>query len=367
MLLAWKEDWPAARQRLEAWWQGEALERVALQVTAPKAGAVRPSQPSLASLPALDADATQEQVEAAWLDLEARLERFERAAANTFYGGEAYPSLTTFFSSDSLSAYLGCACIFSAVQPDTIWFKEALPRRELPLFALTPDNKWWRATLEMTALAAERSQGRYFVGHTDIGGVGDVLSHLRGPQQLCLDLADDAEWVREMERRLEPLWFAVYEQQEALLVPYLEGSDGWLHVWGPGRTYPIQCDLSALISPGMFADVFLPYVAAQARWLDNCVYHLDGPSAIRHLDLLLDIPEIRAIQWVPGDGNGPLSRWLSLLHRIQQAGKSVVVTAQPNEIEALLDGLSPAGLLIQTSCASEAEAHQLLKDATTWT
>jgi hypothetical protein len=62
-----------------------------------------------------------------------------------------------------------------------------------------------------------------------------------------------------------------------------------------------------------------------------------------------------------------LSRWLSLLRRIQQAGKSVVVTAQPNEIEALLDGLSPAGLLIQTSCASEAEAHQLLKDATTWT
>ena len=37
MELAYKEDWPQARERYEAWWQGEIVDRAVIQVIAPDA------------------------------------------------------------------------------------------------------------------------------------------------------------------------------------------------------------------------------------------------------------------------------------------------------------------------------------------
>jgi len=117
----------------------------------------------------------------------------------------------------------------------------------------------------------------------------------------------------------------------------------------------------------MFEEFFLPHVRAQAEWLDNAVYHLDGPDAIRHLDLLLDVPHIKAIQWVPGAGAPPQTRWISLHKRVQAAGKGVVIGVEKWEVEPLLRELSPEGLLLRTTCDSEVEARELLKNVTKWT
>ena len=36
MQLMYKEDWEQARNRMDAWWLGEVIDRVAVRVTAPK-------------------------------------------------------------------------------------------------------------------------------------------------------------------------------------------------------------------------------------------------------------------------------------------------------------------------------------------
>ena len=379
--MRYKEDWPAARQRLEAWWAGEIVDRVAIQVTAPKAGGPDQESEDLAGTGsgleafglfpisgAKDRTPSEARLEQHWLDIKGRIQRFNLYAQGTFFGGEAYPRLCTFFSSDSLAAYLGSRCRFPPQQcPDSIWFLDIIEDwNHLPPLEIDPDNKWWRATLEMTRLAVEDGAGKYFVGHTDIGGVGDVLAHLRGPQNLCLDLIDHPDQVKRTEARLNELWFQVYEEQLKILWPQMEGTDGWLGVWGPGKTYPIQCDFSAYLSPEMFEEFFLPHIRAQAEWLDNAVYHLDGPDAIRHLDLLLDVPQIKAIQWVPGAGAPPQIEWIPLHQRIQATGKGLVIAVEKWEVEPLLRELSPEGLLLRTHCDSEAEARELLKQVEKW-
>jgi hypothetical protein len=111
---------------------------------------------------------------------------------------------------------------------------------------------------------------------------------------------------------------------------------------------------------------FLESIIAEARWLDRAIFHLDGPDAIRHLDLLLPIPEIQAIQWVPGAGALPMTRWVPFLRRIQAAGKSLHLSVWPHEIRTLLEELKPEGLMLNTRVNSEAEARDLLDKIVQW-
>lgn len=50
MQMSFKPDWEQAAQRFEAWWAGEVLDRVCLQVYAPKDNVTRQNIPTPASL-----------------------------------------------------------------------------------------------------------------------------------------------------------------------------------------------------------------------------------------------------------------------------------------------------------------------------
>ncbi len=75
----------------------------------------------------------------------------------------------------------------------------------------------------------------------------------------------------------------------------------------------LQSDFSYMISPRMFERFALPGLTVWAGALDYPFYHLDGPGQIKHLDMLLSIPRLRGIQWVPGDGQPTPDQWLPLL------------------------------------------------------
>ncbi len=151
----------------------------------------------------------------------------------------------------------------------------------------------------------------------------------------------------------------------------LEGSvasGGYVHIpfgiWSPGRAKEFSCDISCNLSPRQFEDIFLPTIIENMRTVDHRYYHLDGDVALHHLDLLLSLPEIQAIQWVPGARKSEIMQWVPLIRRIQHEGKSVQVFAKPEEIPSLLDEVSARGLCIVTTCASEQEARELERQVT---
>jgi hypothetical protein len=112
----------------------------------------------------------------------------------------------------------------------------------------------------------------------------------------------------------------------------------------------------------MFAEFILPLIREQAETYPRSIFHLDGPDMIRHLDLLMEIEEIDAIQWVQGAGAGPVSDWMDVMKRIQKGGKALYVYADPGEAEKLLRELDPAGLMmVFPDILTEAEATDLLE------
>lgn len=80
------------------------------------------------------------------------------------------------------------------------------------------------------------------------------------------------------------------------------------------------------------------------------MFHLDGHQCIPHLDLLLDIEPLDAVEWtpdpqVPGGGD---PAWYPLYRKILAAGKSVqAIGVKPEEVEPLLDSVGGKGMYIR--------------------
>ena len=104
--------------------------------------------------------------------------------------------------------------------------------------------------------------------------------------------------------------------------------------------------------------------------MDRCLYHLDGPQALRHLDLLLEIPEIDAIQWVPGAGRDYWADWIHVYRKIQEAGKSLQLLSVPvTDLHLLFESLRPEGVWLSnlSGIQTRAEAAAALKAIGRWT
>jgi hypothetical protein len=119
-----------------------------------------------------------------------------------------------------------------------------------------------------------------------------------------------------------------------------------------------------MVSPTMASTLMLPDIVTEMAPLKRSIFHLDGPKALRHLDLLLDLSQLDAVQWVYGAGAGPAVRWVEIYRRIQAAGKSLQLIAHDaDDALIVLDRLEPEGvwITVETPFDSVGEAEAFLK------
>ena len=348
MDLAYKPDFEEARQRWDAFWEGEIIGRPCAAIRAPKEG-VPPVDPP----PYLDG----------WDgDFDGALARYEEWAAATYFGGEAIPYMAPSFGPDQFAAFLGAKLERSPDSLSTTWavpfvqdWDEVLP------FRLDSQNPWWRKMSDFLRQIAQVGEGKFLAGMLDLHGNFDALAAVRGPERLCLDLADQPETVQraiESARRIFP---QVYEGLFEAGNMAKWGSIGWLPFYASGRFLSSQCDFAALVSPKMFDRFILPALEEECSLVDHSVYHLDGPDALPHLDSLLGIERLDGIQWVPGSGNPPLIEWMDLLKTIQNAGKCLHIYCTAEEVKVFHRELKPNRVLYHVSTETEREARDLLK------
>jgi hypothetical protein len=280
----------------------------------------------------------------------------------TFFGGEALPVFNHNWSAGH-TLYLGCQPHFA---PDTVWVDPApLAEDGYPRFDDSwRASPWWAWMLETTRRAAHASRGRYFMQSLWGNGAGDTLALVRGTQNLLFDVATHPAWVKSAVQRISDIQIESVGVIWEIMGPGklgVAGSLNYVGCWSPGRTSGLDCDFSCMISPEAFKQLFLPPLIETMHTVDHRIYHLDGPGAIRHLDALLSLPDLHAIQWVPGAGQEAILQWVPLIQRVQKAGKSIAVQANPAEIGPLLQEVRPEGLFISTACRSEEEARSLLE------
>jgi hypothetical protein len=110
-----------------------------------------------------------------------------------------------------------------------------------------------------------------------------------------------------------------------------------------------------------------PGVANECRFPDRSIYHLDSPGALRHLDSLLSIAELDAIQFVFGAGNKGFHKWVDVYRRIQATGKGIQVTCAFDELPQVMETLDPRGLYLDVGGAPSHEAVEgALRELEKW-
>jgi hypothetical protein len=192
-------------------------------------------------------------------------------------------------------------------------------------FAYDPQNPWLQRARAIYRAAVERWQGSVLVGMTDLGGNLDILSTFRPSEQLLMDLYDSPDEVLRLLEEQHEVWHRLYDEINAIIAPVTPGYSDWGAIYSDRPTYMLQCDFSYMIGPKQFKKFALPELSATCRRLPRSFYHLDGPGEIAHLDMLLSIPELEGIQWIPGDGNPDPAHWPELFQRIHAGGKKIQV------------------------------------------
>jgi hypothetical protein len=349
----WKPNWPETRQHFIDWWRHEGL--LLGMWGAP------PARRPRADLPVPPPPAS---VEAAYTDAALRAQWNHYRLAQRAYPADTLPIAETHLGPGSLALFLGAEPGFS---PETVWFHPIWKDREdlesVPPLAFDPSNRWWQLTEETTRASLALSRGQYLVECPDLVENIDILAALRDPQTLLIDMLERPDWIKQKVDEINVAWFAAYDRLYELIT-LADGSScfGAFRLWGPGKTAKVQCDAAAMISPAMFGEFVVPALTAQCAWLDHSMFHLDGHQCLCHLDALLAIKELDAIEWTPDptvpSGGDPT--WYPMYRRILAAGKSVqALGVKPEQVIPLLDAVGGKGMYILTDFATEDEAEAL--------
>ena len=345
--MLYKPDWENAQKKYIEYWNKENHDRPLISITAPRDGYT----PKYIKAP--------ENIRDRWLDFEYVIKRNREYFASTFFGGEAFPSIYPNLGPDIFGAILGCELEFGE---DTSWSTHIVDDwSNFKGFKFDSDNKWWKQIKKLTEMAVDDAKGDYFVGITDLHPGADGLVALRGPQELCFDLLDYPDEVKRASFQILDVFKKVYDELYTITKKNIKGTSTWLGVWHPEKWYPVSSDFICMISQEMFGEFILDELKEEINFLDASIFHLDGPGALKHLDALLEIPELNGIQWVSGAGQPSAASWIPVLKKIQNAGKLINIYIEASDLDVLLEEIKPEGVMYYVGANTEQDAKDLIK------
>lgn len=342
--MLYNEHWEEMKQRMMGYWEREAMDRACAAIIVKK-----PEYQDFGD-------------HNFYFDVETADRMHRERFANHHYFGESLTCLFPYFGTAGIAEYTGCK---ANRVPRTTWFEPWMADEDEPdasrITCRHPEI--FQQQKDAIAKLVELSKGDYLVSVSDNAGIMDALAEIRGTDNLMMDMITDPEFIEEAVRKLLPIYKQTQQELFDVVKDNNEGSVlSWMHLWAPKRMAQLQCDLSVMISPEMYNRFVMPELEELCDFLDYPVYHFDGQEQIRHLDSLLSIKNLKAIQWTPVVGQPQTSHFIPQLQKIQKAGKNLVLFPQPDEVVPLLDNLSCRGLqMVITGLQTDEEAHDLLK------
>ncbi len=308
------------RQRLQAvlenyelWWEGKldrALVRGVISGYYPPSHTAK--APRLSQATCHDFSWTAEEV----IDAE------DAFLSTCEYFADGYPVMDfAAFGPGVLAAMLGSELDNSRGQ---IWFlpcEEDITKLHV---AYDPENKWAKRIKDLYRAGIDRWNGSVIMTLPDLGGIMDILASLIGAENLMFALVDEPEEVNRVQREIQQAWYEAYRDFSEVLAPQGAITD-WNGILSRERGYIPQCDFSYMLGPEMFDEFVMPILREDMKRLKHTIYHLDGIGAKKHLERLLTLPELNAIQWVYGVGQPGPYAWVDLYQKVLDAGKQIMI------------------------------------------
>jgi hypothetical protein len=328
--MRFKENWEETKQRFEAWWNRSQMDRPMMNLVAVR-------KEPLEGLEALNELFMKEDY---YFNVEYKAKKLRNYCRTHIFLADAFPCVDVNIGPGCMAIYLGCKPIF---RNDTVWYEKCVECgwEEYGPIQYDPDNIWWKRHLQFIIDVKQMSGDDFCVGIPDFVENLDILSLMRGLQETCYDIVDQPEIIHSLISQLDDIYFKFYDTvREIIREEDGSGGFGSFSIWGSGKTAKIQSDFCALMSPEQFRKFVIPSLRNQCRKLDHSLFHLDGRDAIKHVDALLEIDELDAVQWVAGAGqpDGASELWYPLYDKIRSAGKALQICIGDGQFNDWIDG-----------------------------
>ena len=286
-----------------------------------------------------------ESEEQRWLDVDFQLRTFVDSLEGTKFLGETFPVFCPDISSVVYNLFLGQRALFDDV---TVWTYPCIEDIEtLPELPVQWDNKYFRTIEQLTHRALECAEGRFLVAYTDMYVGVDVAVLLRGTEQVCLDLLTSPDQVKKLIDLAFSEYGDVYSHFDRILKAHGQLSVTWMALPCEGTANVLASDFATNISSEHFDEFCMPIMHRGGRLFTHNVFHMDGPGVAKNIESILTLPNMVAVQWAQGYGKDkPIMQWVPLIQRIQQAGKSVIVDLELDELDEFTKEVDPAGILL---------------------
>ena len=334
MSFSLKPDFEIVKKRYDAYWEQAIVDRALVTISLPSDHRKAVPQKHYASLAER------------WKDVDFRAEQTAIVLGNVDFLADSLPVAWPNMGPEIFSAWCGCGYNYGE---STTWSDPCVIDWETDYqkSALRMDHELFRLTDRFTDRLLELGKDNFIVGLTDFHPGGDHIAALRDPAVLAIDMIENVKWVKkklvDSYAEYQRAYYHFYNKLHAAGMP----STSWTPLIADGKFYIPSNDFSCMISDEMFREIFLPGIIDECRFYDRSIYHLDGPGALRHLDTLLEIKELDAVQWVPGAGNEGFSNWIDVYKKIQLAGKSMQITSlHVPDLPLLFENLKPEGIYI---------------------
>ena len=336
MDLQGKPDFDMAMKRIYAWYAQAVIDRPPIRFAAHNADF---------SVPRNIAGRTWPDLKSRWFDAEYQVDFFIASIRGRRFLAETFPVFWPNLGPEIYAAFFGCELEYGETTSYAVPAVKSWD--DTGKLAFSRENPYFRKIEEMTRMALEKCQGLALVGYTDLHGGLDSAAAWRDPLQLCLDLVGDPDQVKRLVDLAMAHFQDVYDHFDDMLKANKLPSVTWMAIPSFGKMHIPSCDFAALISPAMFEEFGLPVLREEVKPMTHNVFHVDGRGVLKHLDMILSVPEIQAIQWVQGMGlDLPIMQWVPLIKKLQAAGKSVMVDLQMDELEEFINAMDPEGLLL---------------------
>jgi len=345
----WKQNWEETKQHYIDWWHGKGLV-ISMWEHIEKEGEPYEN---------IDNPGNPIDLNQFWFDPEWRSSYIHYKLSRSCFKADILPIANTQLGPGSLSAILGGEL---EGREDTIWIKPSINPPNDIIF--NKENKWWKLHIDLLKSCKEKSHEHYFVGCPDLCEGLDVLCGIYGIEQIMLEMLMNPDNLSEKLQKVNNIYFEVFEEIYNIIQINGEMAYCYFSLWAPGKVTKLQCDISVMISEEDFKKFAIPYLNEQCQKIEYTLYHLDGIDAIRHLDAILEIEELKAIQWTPGEGQpqGGNKCWYDLYKKIKKSGKSIMSCwVELNELEQLIDNIGPEGLHILMNFKTEKDIDKALK------
>lgn len=287
-------------------------------------------------------------------EYESMYQTHEQVGQDGFFVGEPINGFPWF------EAICGCEIVGAEVSFVSRHRYESID--ELETIGFSRKNPWYQKYLAFLTKVGRVSAGRFPLGQPILRGVSDTLGALVGQEEMVCGLMLESDKMKRLFGEVVQMHRTLVEDAYGIMRPWQGGhSIGFYYIWAPGRVIWFQEDLAAIMAPQHF-DEFLRQTATDiCAGYPYTLEHLH-PASFGHLDGILSLPFLSAVQINREDVGPGLPEILPQLQRVLAAGKRLVILGEldDDDIETVAAHLPHQGIALHCMVPTVEAGNELI-------